>query len=502
MAEATKRRRTFDLVLLVLILLVSYVYFFPRWADPNQNSRLDMIVAVVDDGTFQIDRYVANTVDYARVGEHYYSDKPPGSAFLGIPVYAGLRLVFNTPLADRLVEKLSNNAAFQSTLKADGSGVYADKVRFAIAQVALTWIIPVLATVITAVLLYLLLGKLGLSPAIGWLAAISFGLLTPVFAYAGAYYSHMISACFLLAAFFLARGQAFQRPWRLLLAGFLMGFAVLSEYSVLLIAAILFFYAGWRLWKQGMLPRLGYVVATAAVCGAALMVYNQTVYGGPFRLGYEYSELWQPQHQTGFLSLTMPHMDAIWGITFSPFRGLFFFSPLLLLAVPGFVVWWRTRVYRAEWWVSLAVVLSMFLFNTSSVMWWGGFAVGPRYFLPALPFLALGLGFGLQLVARHRSGRALGLALAAWSAVATWGLAIAGQAFPSDQIANPLMEYALPNWQSGNVARNLGTILGLKGITGLLPLALFLILAVIVWGVGQKRFAPAPADAAPAWMDK
>lgn len=51
-------------IILVLLLLVCYTYFLPRWADPNQNSRLDMVVAVVEDGTFQIDAYVENTVDY------------------------------------------------------------------------------------------------------------------------------------------------------------------------------------------------------------------------------------------------------------------------------------------------------------------------------------------------------------------------------------------------------------------------------------------------------
>ncbi|MCB0150355.1 MAG: hypothetical protein KDE01_22240, partial [Caldilineaceae bacterium] len=69
-----------------LLLLLCYTYIFPRWADPNQNSRLNMVFAVVEDGTFQIDRYVSNTVDYAKVGEHYYSDKAPGVALLGIPV--------------------------------------------------------------------------------------------------------------------------------------------------------------------------------------------------------------------------------------------------------------------------------------------------------------------------------------------------------------------------------------------------------------------------------
>src|SRR5262245_22887495 len=103
-------------LLIFAILLVSYAYIFPRWADPNQNSRLDMVVAIVEDGSFQIDPYVHNTVDYAKVGEHYYSDKAPGAAFLAVPVYAGLKLILDLPLVDSLTERLAHSAAFQSTL--------------------------------------------------------------------------------------------------------------------------------------------------------------------------------------------------------------------------------------------------------------------------------------------------------------------------------------------------------------------------------------------------
>ena len=41
------------------------------------------------------------------------------------------------------------------------------------------------------------------------------------------------------------------------------------------------------------------------------------------------------------MSLSLPTLDGIWGITFSAYRGLFLLSPWLLLALPGFVIWWR-----------------------------------------------------------------------------------------------------------------------------------------------------------------
>ena len=48
-------------IVLFVLLCLCFAYTLPRWADPNQNSRLDMVFAVVEDGTFQIDKYVENT---------------------------------------------------------------------------------------------------------------------------------------------------------------------------------------------------------------------------------------------------------------------------------------------------------------------------------------------------------------------------------------------------------------------------------------------------------
>ncbi|GAP08780.1 MAG TPA: hypothetical protein DEQ80_06310 [Anaerolinea thermolimosa] len=483
-----------DSLFLALILFVSYAYFFPRWADPNQNSRLDMVVAVVEDGTFAIDPYVANTVDYARVGEHYYSDKPPGTAFLGIPVYAALKSVLDTPIVNRLVERLAASEAFQATLREGGSGVYAAKVRFALAQVVLTLCISTLAAVTLGVLLYRVLLSMKIKRGFSLGAVLGVGLLSPMFAYGNAFYGHVLSAALLLGAFFLIRGEHPERLRNLLGTGFLLGYAVITEYPVILIAGVLAVYLGWRLVQRRVWPRLIWAALPALLIGGGLMAYNQAVFGGPFRLGYGYSELWETQHQTGFMSLTMPHPEALWGITFSPFRGLFFFSPLLLLSLPGFVSWWRSRQYRAEWWVSLASVGLMFLFNASSIMWWGGFAVGPRYILPAVPFLGLGLGFGLAAGWRHRWFRGVVMVLGLGSLAATWGLTLAGQAFPSDTLHNPLLEYAWPNWQAGNIARNVGTVLGWQGAASLLPWMGLLVVLGGIWWWQSRKVAPESSE--------
>lgn len=473
---------------LVFILLISFLYFLPRWADQNTNSRMDMIVAVVENGTFQIDPYVQNTVDFAKVGSHYYSDKPPGAGLLGIPVYAGLRLALQTPMIGPLVTRLSANPAFQATLNTSGTGISEDKVRIAISQVAVTYVVATLPTLLLALLLYRLLRQMKVQPGVSLFTVIAYGLLTPAFAYANNFYSHQLSASLLFAAFYLSfNRQKIAHVGRLLLTGLLIGYAVISEYQVVLIAGILFLYTIYQLFRNGSWLKIGWVLLAGLVVMAGWMIYNTLIFGGPFNVSYAYSADWTVQHQTGFMSLTYPHLDALWGMTFSLFRGLFLLSPVLLLAFPGLVSWVRAKLFRPELVVVISIILAMGLFNSSSVMWWGGFSIGPRYLLPAFPFMALPLSIFLNRNFQKVWVTLLVGVLAILSLVSTWGMALAGQSFPPDTILDPFSSYAIPNWQSGNIARNLGTLLGFQGLSSLVPLVIVLLLAVLVWiSLGQS----------------
>ncbi len=476
-------------LIIVLLLLLCYGYTFPRWADPNQNSRLDMVVAVVEDHTFQIDKYVWNTVDYADRDGHYYSDKAPGVAWLGIPVYAALKLALDLPVLDALTERLANSKAFQSTLRETGTGVQKQKVRFALAQVALTFIISAIPAALFGSVLYRFLGAFTSSTLSRTVLVLSYGLLTPVFAYAPAFYGHQLSAVLVFSAFYLVFAAQHPLSTRALVGvGVLLAYAIVTEYPAALIAGIVYLYTCSVLYRQGQWQRIAWVTAAGLVIALGWMSYNTVVFGGPLKLGYTSSTLWHDKHDAGFLSLTLPTWEAFWGITFGLFRGLFVLSPWLLLAAPGFIGWWRSREQRAAFWVCLASVLSFFLFNSSSSMWWGGFAIGPRYLIPMLPFCVAPIVFICRAYGAQRWFQWLWGVAGAWSFIATWGLTLAEQAFPADTIYNPLVAHAIPNWLAGNIARNIGTLLGLSGAFSLLPLFICSALIIIAgWTVSARR---------------
>ena len=71
-------------ILLGIVFFFSFSYFYEGggW---NQNSRFDLLRAIVERHTLRIDAYHENTQDKAHFKGHYYSDKAPGLVFLAVP---------------------------------------------------------------------------------------------------------------------------------------------------------------------------------------------------------------------------------------------------------------------------------------------------------------------------------------------------------------------------------------------------------------------------------
>src|SRR3954466_3413675 len=113
--------------LLGLASFVSFIYFYEGggW---NQNSRFDLLRAIIERHTLQIDAYHENTQDKAHFQGHYYSDKAPGLVFLAVPfalvTRPALRVAGVNPESPRGVFVLSYLAsAFTVSLPAALAGV-------------------------------------------------------------------------------------------------------------------------------------------------------------------------------------------------------------------------------------------------------------------------------------------------------------------------------------------------------------------------------------------
>jgi hypothetical protein len=480
-------------LLIAAVLLLSYTYVLPRWADWSQNSRLDLARALSEQQSVIIDDYVANTGDYALYRGHAYSDKAPGPVFLALPAALALRPALDLPATQAYAARLANRGALAGTLNPAGSGLNADKLRAFALQAVLTLLAIALPCALGALALLGLLRHLGAPAGLAGLLTLAYGLASGVAPYAGNFYSHALVAALLAGAWAVAARP--YAPARALLAGLLLGWALISEYPAALAALPIGLAAAWGWRRPG-------AVGWAALGGLGpvllLALYDWRAFGTPLPVGYEHSALWQSQHQSGFLSITYPRPEAIWGLTFGLYRGMFVRAPWLLLALPGYVLWWRARRERAWWWVALLAPLGLLVFYGSSVMWWGGFAAGARYLALAVPFLAVASAPAAAWLWHARWGRAALLLLIACSLALTWAEALAGQGFPPDTIANPWTGYTLPAWRAGDLARSAGAALGLRGAAALLPLVLLMGGALIALAGRTNR---SPGASPPAGVE-
>lgn len=474
-------------VWLFILLLVSFTYFFPRWAMWGPNTKLDLMMAIIDQGTLSIDDYYQNTGDYALYKGFHYSDKAPGTSFFGVPFYAIFKLFASTSLVDNVIARLSTNSAMTDTLREGGVGLLKDRVYFAMAMTFVTFFVASLPAALLGVVIYRFLGYFTPNPFPRVLVVLVYSLATVAFSASQTLDRQLVAVLTFSAFYLLFRIKREELNWKWLwLVGLFMGWSAITDYPTGLILVGLFIYAFFAIrQKKHLLALIGGGVPPILLA----MLYNYACFETPLPTGYFYSELYTDLHYTGFLSLTYPKLDALWGLTFSPFRGLFYRSPFLLLTLPGLWLMGRDRAHRAEMWMSLWAVISFFLFNSSSAMWWGGNRAGPTYLIPMVPYMTIPIVYFLRDHLRLGWHKALVGLLTVWSFLFVWVETIGGQSFP-DLTPNPIWTLSLPAVLRGDIARNWGMLLKLRGLTSLLPL---LVLAVSIIYLLTRGYNSTPA---------
>lgn len=435
---------------LVLVAFCAYGYFvqFPGW---NQYSRLALMMSIVHRGTLTIDAYTDLTGDKARYGDHDYSDKAIGTALLGTPVYG-------------LVAWLIGGEPF----------ALQEGPRYPLYLVTLV-IVALPSAFMCAALFSVLFSICGPRWAFGLTVLYAFGTLA--FPFSMVLFGHQGAATFAFLAFALLirvrqGATAASLP---LLAGGSAALAVLFDYPALLIAGALFLYlASLRRWRALVAFSLG------AVPGAlVLAAYNAALFGSPLRFGYQY--LSAPEFapmRRGLFGITLPQVSALGEILIGP-RGLLAGSPFLILAPLGWWLMWRERSWRAEGVLCATVCLATLLWNAGYYLPLGGETPGPRFLVPALPFLFVPLAFLVRLPALYARLCALVLAtLGSWS-VAFFFIVSATNPLAPAALANPLGDYWLARWGREELLVNAATLrFGWEGYQSLLPLVVILLLAV------------------------
>src|SRR5439155_12106990 len=123
-----------------------------------------------------------------------------------------------------------------------------------------------------------------------------------------------------------------------------------------------------------------------------LGVYHFICFASPWRTSVESSDIFTEQGRL-FGVIGLPTRYSSWSITFSPLSGLFYCSPILIVALIGIAAMLIDRAMLGEL-AAIVVICLIFLVGTAAFNGWnGGSAFGPRYVLPIIPLLGIPMAF-------------------------------------------------------------------------------------------------------------
>ncbi len=236
-----------------------------------------------------------------------------------------------------------------------------------------------LVTALAALGLYWLARGLGYRQRTAAITALLFGLATFALPYVKTLFGEPLVGLLLVIALggaYLYRERL--APRYLWLVGLALGLAVGVNLSYAVMAGILGLYLfGWnpRRWP----PRDAIRFAAPVLLAVLLLgAYNWARFGDPLQSGYHFAE------GEGF---NRPFLYGVYGMLLSPYKGVFWYNPVLLAAIPGWFML-RRRSPRLAWTV-LGLIAAQIATYASWWSWHGGIAWGPRFLLPVTPLAAL-----------------------------------------------------------------------------------------------------------------
>ncbi len=366
------------LLSIFLFFLLFYGYFY-NGGGGNPTTRLNLTRAIVARGTLYVDRIGFPSDDQLYINGHVYTSKAPGTSLLGVPAWA---------LFHGIERLLGLRSPFFRNFVVHLTTVVTVGIPAALAMVAL----------------YLFLVSLGIGPPRAFFATASVGVGTTFFPYATMYFGHSLAGSLAFLAFYLLRrasvlrGEGEDPGRRVLWAALLVSAAVVTEYPVGIVAVLL---TAYLLWTRPSGREVLYWIAGGAVGVAVLALYNTFAFGNPLALSYlEYAHSAHntfPQHSKGLAGVTWPKWRILKKILWSDERGIIWFSPVVVLAVPGLVALTaRRRGLYKEAAIIMVMMAGYLAFNAGygdSIRYWGGAnSAGPRHLIPTFPFLGLAIG--------------------------------------------------------------------------------------------------------------
>ncbi len=446
---------------LFVIAAVYCIHLFPGTPNPNEYSRLYQIRAVVQTGHLYIDSMIdkyGHLMDKAWYAGHYYCDKSFGISLLTIPFYALYYFFFG---------ECSSNEWLKYFL---------------------SMLCVAMPHLISIIMLYFVFIRTHARRSTLMLTLVGYVFGTIAYTYGTLLYSHVTGAALITITYLLIEHWKNRyRLWQSVLIGLLLGLTVIMEYPLAIMVGWLGVLFIVRLVQCKRLWLIVPSILAGALPVAIQMYVHYASFGDPFATGYGYksSRTQQSYHETGVFGVYLPTFESVYGVLISPSRGLFYFSPFLLFGFYAIYRMIRTASTRLQGIICAGSVVSFTLFAVSVVDWHAGWTVGPRYYLPVIPFLIIPL-LQTGVVDNRLIRRVIYPALILWSVIHCVVITSAFHLIP-EIFGVPLWDFSIPLLSRGYGVFSLPEALGIPGSVSRIILY-GIVLTLFVWAFAV-RFA-------------
>jgi hypothetical protein len=380
LTSPTKLPRDYTWLIVIAFTLIWALSIHSRAYSSNDASRLASIDSLVERGTWAIDDSRFLTVDKIKVGDHFYSDKPPLLSYIGAGLYSILHRTLGL------------------TLQVDGCDAQRSPTRCrAILEIGeADWayfLLTLLLVSSPATLILVLIYRLARSRGFGNAGSLAFitllGLGTAIWPYSTVFTNHVPAAAAALVGLYVLLTHDQLTRGQLILIGFCSALAAAIDPSTGLFAIGYFLMCAWRSrshvpWFMvgAIVPVIVTLVLNDQITGTMLLPQMMTTgYNYP---GSEFAATVAGNQRAADVSAYV--FNLLIGQ-----HGVFLFFPI--------VAWYLLAAARAARSIELSIrrfarlilvcSLIYFLYFALFTDNYGGYTFSPRWLLNLAPLLAV-----------------------------------------------------------------------------------------------------------------
>ncbi len=361
-----------NIVSCAIVFIVVFIAYISSPIITPYDSRWSVhtSLSIIQQGNTDLNEYTEEIInnDYYAIEEidgYYYTIFPVGTSLLAVPFVAIVDIIFE-PLI-KLFPALSD--LFKERLRQHG--IHVEELQLIHVSPAIELVIASFFCALTAVVIFSI-ARLRLPTSYAITIVFIFAFCTSSWSISSrALWQHGPSMLMLsFALYLLLKENKEGSALHYIAIPLALAFIVRPTNAIPILFISLYILINYR---HAFLKYL----LVAAPFAIVYFTYNISIYGDMFP---SYTQLNRVFYATNL-------MEALVGNLISPSRGVFVYSPVLILSIYGFIQFFpcKNDMFNSLVFLVLVIIFCHWLLISSFPIWWAGHSYGPRFFADMMP---------------------------------------------------------------------------------------------------------------------